>query len=328
MTIRWGVIGATGFAGKRPLPGLAKAGNCQLHAVLNHNTDAGEVAREFAAAVVYDEQEALLADPDVDAVYICTPVFLHAAHTVAAADAGKHVLVEKPMALTIDECRQMTDACKGNDVKLQIGFMRRFHPYHRKIKEMVDAGVLGRIVRARVQTHLWYPGTPDAWRLKQETGGGGAFMDVGSHCLDLLEFFLGEVQSVTGLTGNVVFDYAVEDTAVVLLRFAAGAIGVIEASFAVPFTDNAIEIHGTEGTLRARRTAGPFTDPELVLTNTDGTTPIAVDNDKDQYQGQFESFAEAIIEDRQPAVDGAAGMRNLARILEIYQVADRCDAHG
>ena len=175
MTIRWGVIGATGFAGKRPLPGLAKAGNCQLHAVLKHKTDAGEVAREFAAAVVYDEQEALLADPDVDAVYICTPVFLHAAQTVAAADAGKHVLVEKPMALTIDECRQMTDACKGNGVKLQIGYMRRFHPYHRKIKEMVDAGVLGRIVRARVQTHLWYPGTPDAWRLKQETGGGGAF---------------------------------------------------------------------------------------------------------------------------------------------------------
>ena len=328
MTIRWGIIGATGFAAKRPLPGLAKAEHCRLHALLKHTAEVGKEAREFGAAVVYDKQEAMLADPKVDAVYICTPLFLHAPQTIAAANAGKHVLVEKPMALTIDECQRMIDACTRNKVKLQIGYMRRFHPYHRKIKEMVDSSVLGRIAQARIQTHLWYPETPGAWRQKQETGGGGAFMDMGSHCLDLLEFFLGEVQSVTGFTGNVVFDYAVEDTAVVTLRFASGAIGVIEASFAIPFTDNAIDIHGTEGTLRARRTAGPFTDPELILTNADGTTPIAVDDDKDQYQGQFESFAEAIIEDRQPAVDGAAGMRNLARILEIYQVAGRCDAHG
>lgn len=146
-------------------------------------------------------------------------------------------------------------------------------------------------------------------------------MDVGSHCLELVEFFLGGIKWVQGFAENAVFDYELEDLSLAVVGFGSKAVGIIDASFAIPHTQNVIEIYGTRGTLLARRTAGPFTDPELMLIDDRGTRKIAVRSKKDQFQAQFEHFADAILNDRQPEVDGRAGLRNLKQILAVYKSA-------
>jgi predicted dehydrogenase len=248
-------------------------------------------------------------------------VHLHHDHTVLAAAAGKHVLVEKPMALTPRQCRQMMTSCRRGKVKLQVGYMRRFHPYHAKIKEIIGRGTLGKIVEARIQTHLWYPPMEGAWRQDPRHGGGGAFIDLGSHCLELLEFFLGEIVWVQGFTDNVAFHYGVEDLSMAIVKFRCGATGIVDASFAIPYRENVLEIYGTKGTLSAKRTAGPFADPELVLLDDNGATTVAIAETKDQYQAEFEHFARAILEGAEPAIDGKAGLRNLKQILAVYESA-------
>jgi predicted dehydrogenase len=215
----------------------------------------------------------------------------------------------------------MVAACEKNKVKLQVGYMRRFHPHHAKIKQIIDSGKLGRIVEARIQTHLWYPKQKGSWRQDPARGGGGAFMDVGSHCLELIEFFLGRIKWVQGFAENVVFGYKVEDLSLAIIGLDTKAIGIIDASFAIPHRHNAIEIYGTKGTLLAQRTAGPFADPELVLIDDRGTRTIAVRTKKDQFQAEFENFADAILNDKQPEVDGRAGLRNLKLILAVYRSA-------
>lgn len=322
--IRLGIIGATGFASKRPMPGLRLAKNCVLggiHGRPGREELLQQLAEEYKVPNVYTDVDQLLADPQIDAVYIATPVDLHKWHTIAAAKAGKHVLVEKPMAMNVRECNHMLAVCEKHMVKLQVGYMRRFHPHHAKIKQTIDRGKLGEIVEARIQTHLWYPKQKGSWRQEPSRGGGGAFMDVGSHCLELLEFFLGRIKWIQGFAENVAFDYKVEDSSLAIVKFGSKAIGIIDVSFAIPHRENTIEIYGTKGTLLARRTAGPFTDPELTLLDDRGTRQIAVRSKKDQFQAQFEHFADAILNDKQPEVDGRTGLRNLKQILAVYKSA-------
>jgi predicted dehydrogenase len=322
--IRFGILGATGFAAKRPLPGLLKARSCAVRAIHGppeHQTVLDELARAHHIPRIYTTVEGLLADSQINAVYVATPAYLHKQHVILAARAGKHVLVEKPMALTLGDCRQMIAACRRAKVKLQVGYMRRFHPCHAKIKRLLDAGRLGKIVEARIQTHLWYPPAVGAWRQDPALGGGGAMMDMGSHCLELLEFLFGPIRWVEAVTANVVFDYPVEDLAIATVGFASGAVGIIDTSFAIPHRQNVLEIYGTEATLLARRTAGPFTDPGLWLLDQRGVRPVPVKAQKDQYQAEFEHFARTILENRQPEVDGPSGLRNLRQLLAIYQSA-------
>jgi 1,5-anhydro-D-fructose reductase (1,5-anhydro-D-mannitol-forming) len=319
--LRFGLVGH-GLWG--PHHGRAIAGTeGAVLAAVAERSDEGRAAaeKEHPEAEVYDDYQRILERDDIEAVDIVVPSHLHYEIAAAALEAGKHVLVEKPMALGTRDCHQMLAACEKNNVKLQVGYMRRFHPHHAKIKQLIDRGRLGQIVEARIQTHLWYPTVKGSWRQDPARGGGGAFMDVGSHCLELLELLLGKIKWVQGFAENVVFDYPVEDFSLAIVKCDSGAVGIIDASFAVPHRENAIEVYGTKGTLLARRTAGPFTDPELVLLDDRGTTPIAVRSTKDQYRGEFEHFADAILNDRQPEIDGRAGLRNLQQILAVYKSA-------
>ncbi len=322
--IRWGVIGAGGFADKKPIPALCKSRGCKLHALMVRDLDrAKKLAEKHGVNKYYDNVDTLLDDSDIDAVYIVTPVYLHKEHVIKSAESGKHALCEKPMALTIAECQEMIDACAGSHVKLGIGYMRRFHPYHQKIKEIIDSGKIGKVIEVRAQTHLWYPKVENAWRQNPALGGGGALMDVGSHCLELLQFFLGRIESVSAVMQNAAFDYPVEDISVVTLQFRNGAVGIIDSSFAIPHRENLLEVYGTEGTLLAAKTAGPFTDPVLRLLNKDGEKRIDLPEAIDQYQVQFEQFADCIINDKKPPVDGKDGLENLKITLAAYQSAKK-----
>ena len=316
--VRWGVIGAGGFADRRVIPQIKKAKGCELEGIMVRDINRAEkLAQKHGARKFYDSADSLLEDTDIDAVYICTPVYLHKELTIKAAESGKHILCEKPIALDVKEGKEMIEACDKYNVKLMIGFMMRFHPAHKKAKELINEGTLGDIVLANIQNFLWYPPMEGHWRQKKELGGGGVLMDVGSHCIDLLSFLLGKVTGVVGVTKSIIFDYPVEDTSTVIMDFERGSRGIVENSFAIPHRENHLEIYGTRGSILISKSIGPFYEFSMKLITEKGEEKISLSYD-DPYRQEFEEFAEAIEKDKPSPVSGQTGLENIKIIKASY----------
>jgi predicted dehydrogenase len=314
--VRWGVLGAGGVADRQMLPNTRDLPNARLQAVMVRDLGrAQQLAEKYRAPRGYDRVQDLLADPEVDAVYVATPVNHHAAQVIAAAEHGKHVLCEKPMALNAEQCREMIAACAANGVKLMVCFPLRFVPVHQRMREIVRQGELGEIVLARVQLAKWYPLDPTAWRSDPAQAGGGVLMDLGSHLFDFLRFVVDEIQEVSAALSNRTFNLAVEDTATVRVRFRNGGHGLIDTSFGVFRASNQIEIYGTRGTLlRGPGEGGPrlFTAAGEQVLPAEPVHP---------YRAEMEHFSRCILEDTEPLSTGWDGLRNITLIQAAYESA-------
>ena len=224
MTLKWGVLGAGSVAQRRAMPAINKAENAELHALLSRNADrAKRLADEYGATNAYTTVDELLADDALDAIYVSTPVHLHCEQVIAAAERGLHVLCDKPMALTPQECREMIAACDANGVHLQVCFLFRFHSCFQQIRAWVEAGRFGQIVHGRMPFLKQYPLSPDEWRAKPEEGGGGCFMDLGPHSVDLLRYLIGEVNAISAFHNSAINNAAVEETGGIIMHFDNGA---------------------------------------------------------------------------------------------------------
>ncbi len=265
--VKWGIIGCGGIAKRRMIPALPECQESTVVAVMDVDravTD--EVARGVHARAYHTETD-LLADPEVQAVYIATPVYLHHPHTLQAAAARKHVLVEKPIALTVAQAQEMVAACDGAGVYLTEGYMMKYHALHAKAREMVQAREIGQVVFARAQLSCWYPDIPGAWRQDPELGGGGALIDMATHCYDLLEFIIGcRITEVFAFADTLTFKYPVDDSSTTLLKFASGAHGVVDAFFNVPDAagQDRLELYGNKGSIQAEGTIGQAPTGALV----------------------------------------------------------------
>lgn len=273
--INWGVIGCGGIAYRRTIPGMIKASNSRLVAVMDSDlSTAKKVQNEFEAKYAFDSIDELLALDEVDAVYIASPVFCHREQVIAAAKAGKHILLEKPMGLTVSESEEIDAVCRENGVKLGVGLMMRFNALHNKVKGIIAEGRLGEIVSVRTQFTCWYPEIEGAWRQTFKTSGGGALMDMGIHCIDLIRYILGmDVSEVTAFVSNQIFSYEVESAASVIMRMENGALAYVDAAFNIP--DDAtvckMEIYGTSGSVVIEGSLGQDDSGEGRLVITDST---------------------------------------------------------
>lgn len=306
--LRLAVLGATGFADRTAIPHFLQSPKVEIVAVQARNEDR---VRSTAAAHGIPQWttdvDEIVASDVINAVYIASPVFLHAGQTVAVARAGKHVLCEKPMALTAAECEQMIAACKEAGVILMPAFMLRFNPAHIEIKNLLESGGIGQVITLKAQFGFWYPPGPGIWRQVRRLAGGGALADVGSHAIDLLRFFAGEVVSVAAHTPTLTFDYDVDDVSTLLLRFASGAIGFVDAYFNAKRLENRLEIVGTEGTIIAETLSGSTRTQFRVLRRhrTDHYhLPQA-----SHYVAEIEHFAECVATGTQPIVTGEDGLK-------------------
>jgi predicted dehydrogenase len=337
MTVGWGVIGSGGIARRRTIPeGIAKAAGGRLVAVFDVDQKANrEVADQFGAAACTGEEE-LLARKDVDAVYIATPAHLHARQAAAAARAGKHILCEKPLGLSVAEAEAVVAACRKAGVTLAVDFMMRFHAYHREARRMVEQGTLGRMVLGRAQLSCWYPPIAGAWRQDPATGGGGSLIDMGGHCIDLLETFLGRACSVMCRTANLVHAYKSEDTAAALLEFQGGAVGTVDACFNIPdrASRNRLELYGSKGGILSEGTIGQGEGGEMVLRleetagyearqvrTPDGGVRVDVPT-VNLYKAQIEDVNDAISTGRQPLCDGESGLWSQKVLAACYKSAE------
>ncbi len=334
--IRWGVIGSGGIARRRTIPeGLAKANNAVLSAVFDKDRIANaEVARQFNATPAADLSELLAGN--IDAVYVATPAHVHYDHVKACAEAGKPVLCEKPLGMTVAQAKEMIAMCDRRGIQLGCAFMMRFVAQHREALKLIQQGRLGQPVYARAQLSCWYPPIENAWRQDPATGGGGSLMDMGGHCIDLLEMFFGNVAKVSCFIGNTVHDYRSEDSAVATLFFGNGAMATVDTFFCIPDagSKNVLELYGSQGSILAQGTIGQGPAGRMVafLAGDDREYDAQQARAPDQgvvidpepvntYQAEIEEFSRAILEDRQPLIGSELGLRSQKVLAACYESA-------
>jgi predicted dehydrogenase len=294
-TIRWGIIGVGDVTEVKSGPGFQKAQNSELVAVMRRN---GVLAKDYAGRhgvpKWYDDAGALIHDPDVDAVYIATPPHVHKDYTLMAAQAGKPVYVEKPMARNHTECQTMIETCRAAGVPLFVAYYRRALPRFVKIKELIDAGAIGQ-PRA-VTVTLFQPPRQgfDAdsipWRLVPEIAGGGIFVDMGSHMLDFLDYVLGPVVSAQGFATNQDGHYSAEDSVAGSFVFESGVQGAGVWCFSAFEDVDRTEIVGTEGKL----TFSCFDTAPVKLTTAQGTELFEIDNPPHVQQPLIQTVIDAL----------------------------------
>lgn len=301
-----------------------------------------ERAESFAAEYgckAYTSLDDMLADPDVHIVNVCTPSGAHRDLAVQAANAGKHVVVEKPLEITLARCDDIINACKKNDVRLCAIFPSRFTPVNLALKAAVDSGRFGRPTLADTYVKWWRTQEyydSGGWRGTWGMDGGGAYMNQAIHQVDQLYWLMGDVVEVNGMTDTLAHErIEVEDVGVATLRFANGAIGVIEATTAAwPGLLKKTEIHGTTGTaiveqddvVRWEFAEEASEDAQIReqfkpgSSNTGGAAdPKAISHEG--HRAQLADFVEAIEQNKPAKVDGIDGRKSVEIILAIYQAA-------
>lgn len=306
--VGWGIIGSAGIADKRTIPeGIMPSDSSKLVALMGpHEGKLRAMAEKYGISKCYTEEGDILADPEVDAVYIATPNNLHHSQSIAAAEAGKHVLCEKPFAMNVRECDEIISACRKNGVKLAVGFMMRFHACHREALRLVSSGALGRMIAARAQFGCWYPDMPGVWRQDPVRSGGGSLFDLGIHGIDLLRMLMGEVEEVMAFNDTLAFEYEVEDSSLLAMRFKGGAYGIVDSYFSIPrpASENALELNGTGGSVLVRGSIGQSSTGRLRVSpagrEPDESSPEPVNI----YRAEIEDFVRAIREDSEPLNTG------------------------
>lgn len=288
----------------------------------------------------FDSLEEMLADPKVDVVSICTPSGAHMEPAVAAANAGKHVIIEKPLEITLKRCDAIIKACEKNGVVLSTIFPSRFHSSSRLLKKAIEAGRFGTLSLGDAyvkwfRTQEYYDS--GAWRGTWDLDGGGALMNQAIHCVDLLTWLMGPVAQLSAQTATLAHDrIEVEDVATASLRFENGALGVIEATTAAfPGMLKKIEIHGSTGSavieeedikvweFAKARAADKKVLAQYADANETGggaSDPSAIGHAA--HAMQFRDFFKAIKSGTQPLIDGHEGRRSVEIILAIYKAAE------
>lgn len=312
--LRWGVIGAGGIADRRTIPGLMQAKNAELTSVMEIEEALAERLKEkYGAKRAYVDSKKLLDDPEVDAVYIASPVSMHVKQAMEAADAGKHILIEKPLALSSEEGEKVLEYCERKGIKIAAGFMMRFGTHVQAMKKAVSEGLIGDVVSGYAQFTCWYPEIAGAWRQSKANAGGGALMDMGIHCVDLIQYITNSrVKQVAALHDTLTFSYDVEDTSSVILRLDNGAQCVIQSNFNIPdeVAKWRLEFFGTRGRLLGDAVIGQIDGGEVDAMFLEGVDEYNAYQDKvdsgpstwnedvefgNMYTREIESFSDSVL---------------------------------
>ncbi|MDD5483359.1 MAG: Gfo/Idh/MocA family oxidoreductase [Kiritimatiellae bacterium] len=275
-------------------------------------------AAKWGAPSWFTDYRQLLQSPGIDAVNLCAPVYLHREMAVAAARAGKHILCEKPMAVTSREAAEMIRAARQNRVILMVGFSHRFYDLNRQVKQMIADGRLGRLVmfHNRFNLDVNYEKT---WFAEIERSGGGVVMDCGVHSIDLFRWLVGEVREVSAFTGTFVQRMEVEDTAAILLKSVGGVPGVVELSWSTPASENTVEIYGSKGTavVDYGRNEMRFKCGSKKWIRRKNAAPYA----KLTFKSEIAHFIECVSAGRPPLVTGQDGLASLKIAEAVYRSA-------
>jgi len=337
MAIHIGLIGGGNITETHARAARAIAG-VEIAAIYGTNADKVDRLCREHGGTRYQDFEEFLAHRPMDLVAIGSPSGLHATQGIAAAQRGLHVLTEKPIDISTERADALIEAADRNRVKLGVIFQDRLKPDICKLKQWVSSGVIGKPILADARVKWYRP--PDyydnsRWHGTLSLDGGGALINQGVHTVDLLLWLFGDVTRVQARTSTALHAIEAEDTAVAILQFASGALGVVQGTTAAyPGYPRRLEVTGSEGTIileHDRIVAADLRNPPAADTNADATrdrnqsSSSPVVSDFRGHQMVFEDFIQAIQHDRMPVCDGREGRRSLAVIEAIYRAAQKPD---
>jgi len=321
MKMNWLLLGAGDISKKRVLPALMAESRSEVVAVC----DLDELrAKEMAAqggAKVFTDYATALSDSAADAVYVATPVFLHVPHAIQALEAGKHVLVEKPVGLNYKQARELVAAASESDRKCGVAYFRRFYPKYAMAAEMLREEEFGRVVLIRMSYFSWFDPAkddPKYWRVVPDRSGGGPVSDMGTHMFDVLIGLLGVPRSVYAKAETLIHDYAVEDSCVAVLKMENGAQGIVSFNWNSKTWSHEFEIIGTEAKVKWH----PYDSDSVVKTVGRDIRELSLPNHENVHYPLIEDFVSAVLADRQPKVTaGEAAKTN--RLLDALYLSAR-----
>ncbi|MFH1031792.1 MAG: Gfo/Idh/MocA family oxidoreductase [Chloroflexota bacterium] len=329
MVIGYGVIGIGAHANRFMAPAITKAANTKLVAICSRSVErANKFAAEHNVERTYVSFEKMLKDTEIDVVYVATPNNLHAEHTIQAAKAGKHILCEKPMALTEADCERMIEACEKNRVKLAVDFQNRYHPAHIEAHRLIRDDKLGKIYVAKAQychgitQAVWQKG----WRDDPSMAGAGALVGTAIHPIDLLRFLLdSEVNEVQALCVTQTPYHTVDEMVYAILKFQNGVCGVVISGLLAPRSDDDVVLYGYTAKITCKGTVGMPLRGELLIEG-DSINMKASFPTNDPIPGNYirvvEAFNKCIKENTEPDISGYNGLQ-MVRITNAILESSR-----
>lgn len=319
----WGLIGASNIAREWMIAAIRSQPGNAVVAVMSSDAARGAAfAAANGIAASYTSVGELLADPAVDAVYISTTNELHAQQAIAAAAAGKHVLCEKPLALTLPDAHAIIDACRQAGVVLGTNHHLRNAASHRAIRALVQDGAIGQPLFARVFHAVKLPENLQGWRINSPAAGAGVILDITVHDVDTLRFILAAepVEAIAMTPQATLASGAIEDGVMAVLRFGNGVLAQLHDAFTVEYAGTGIEIHGSAGSIVGRNVMTQQPTGEVVLRNGKGEQLIAIEHGN-LYERSLAAFNDAIRGSGAPAASGEDGLRSLAGALAVLEAA-------
>lgn len=320
--LRWGVVGASDIAETRMIPALNRCGQTVQGVYSSSRTHAEEYAGRNGIESVYDDLELMLERPDIDAVYISSANGRHLRQAEAAALADKHVLCEKPMTTSLTEARAMVEACAKESVVLAVNHHLPAAGTHRRIRELVHAGAIGRPLAVNVRHATLLPERLRGWRLGGEPGAG-AVMDLSCHDASVVNPLLArqalETASFTCRQGG--WEAQSEDASIAIVLYDDEVLVHFHDSFTSPFTRTYLEIHGDEGSIHASDVMTPEPLGEVVLTDAHGDREVDVEDRRHTYDITLQAFCEAVAGTGRPIVTGEDAFDAIAVSIAILESA-------
>ena len=322
MALGWAIVSPGHYPEVTFAPSIRAAEDAELVAICSRDMGRAEAfAERHGASAAYDSLEELVKDPRVDVVFIASPNHLHASYTKVAAQAGKHVLVEKPMALTAKDAADMVRVCRAKGVKLGLGFESVHHPAMKEARRLVKDGVVGTAslvqaqygggIRGVVSPPARSGGLNDWWSTPEMVGGASAMMALGVHAVNALRFILGqEVVVVTAMTDGHVTENPLEGLATLLLRFEGGPIGMVVCGRRTPDLKAGVVIYGSDGRIVLEDTTGPHIQGTLEVVSESVNATEEYEHDPlGTVRGQVEAFCRSVRQDTEPSSSGVDGLR-------------------
>ena len=284
--LNWTVVGIGDITTRRVIPGIQSEPRSNFYGVVTRDP---AKAASYPDVRVWSTLEQALADPAVHAVYVASPVFLHAPQAIQSLKAGKHVICEKPMAMNEAEARTMVRAAEESGRTLGIAYYRRCYPKVQRAKELIEQGAIGTPVVAELTNHMWFDGSGSrSWLVDPAKAGGGPLFDIASHRIDVLNYLFGKPLRVKGQTSNVVHRYAVEDNATVMIEYEKGVRGVVDVRWHSKVNRDECRIRGTEGEIEM----SPLNGPELIYPGGRENLP----SHSNLHYPMIENFVDAVLD--------------------------------
>ena len=318
----WGLIGASTIAREWMIPAINEQPDSHVVAVMSSSAERGKkYAADNGIPRSYDDVEALLADPEVDVVYISTTNEKHKAQTLQCVQARKHVLCEKPLALTVPDAQEMVDACEAAGLVMGTNHHLRNAVTHRTLRRLIEEGAIGKPLAARVFHAVYLPAHLQGWRIKDPSTGAGVIMDITVHDTDTLRYVLNsDVEEVTALSAQQGMGSGeIEDAVMGVMRFKNGVLAQFHDAFTVGHAPTGFQVHGTEGSLFARDVMTQQPKGQIFIRRGDKQEEIQLDPPENLYAHAIRHFNQAVKGHGQPWATGEDGVKSLATALAVLE---------